>query len=192
MFIDKQKEKYSSLKVELIDLNILSYFYIRKINRLGYLFQKTSRHYLFEELSALRCMENGLILHLTNLDDDNSKFSFRVISKEINKTIKDQTKIKELKSNLTTYRKNVNTLKTQHRNKRIAHINYSEDLNIDEFLNFNAYMKPLISEANKIGDFIFGQRIEYIMKLGTHEGVLNFRDNFESLKFDINGVKGFV
>jgi len=61
MLTDDQKEKYSSLKVEVIDMNILTHFFIRKINRIGYLFQKTTRHHILEEFTALRYMENGLI-----------------------------------------------------------------------------------------------------------------------------------
>lgn len=150
MLNKEQKDQFSSLRVELIDLNILACFYIRKLNRLGYLFQKTTRHYVLEEFTSLRYMENGLILHLTNLDDDSSTFSFRKILKATNKTIIDQGAIKELKSDFDSFRRNVNYLKVQHRNNRIAHLNYSKDLNIDEFLNFDKLIKPLIDEANRI------------------------------------------
>jgi hypothetical protein len=192
MLNKEQKDKFSSLRVELIDLNILACFYIRKLNRLGYLFQKTTRHYILEEFTALRYMENGLILHLTNLDDDSSTFSFRKILKATNKTIIDPNTIKELKNDFDSFRKNVNYLKVQHRNNRIAHLNYSKDLNIDEFLNFDKLIKPLIDEANRIGDKLWGEKIEYRFKLGTHEGILNFREIFEALKTDLNGQKDFV
>jgi hypothetical protein len=147
---------------------------------------------MLEELIALRYMENGLILHLTNLDDDSSTFSFRKVLKETNKTITDQKAIKQLRDSLDTFRQNINFLKVQHRNKRIAHLNYLEDLNFDEFLNFDKLIKPLIKEANEIGDLIWGEKIEYRFKLGTYEGILNFRKIFETLKMDINGQKEFV
>lgn len=188
----EQKEKFASLRVELIDLNILACFYVRKINRVGYLFKKSTRHYVLEEFTALRYMENGIILHLTNLDDDSSNFSFRKILKEVNKTIKDPNEIKKLKEKLDAFRKNVNTLKVKHRNSRIAHLNSLTDLNLDEFLNFDTILKPLISEANDIGDFIWGEIIKYKFKLGSLEGILDFREIFETLKFDINGQKEFV
>lgn len=191
MLTKEQKKEFSSLKVELIDLNILACLYIRKLNRIGYLFQNSTRHFMLEELTALRYMENGIILHLTNLDDDVSTYSFRQILKATNKTYKDQTGIKELKKKFDTYRKNINVLKVKHRNARIAHLNYLEDLNIDVFLNFDSYLKPLIAEANEIGDFIFGEEIVYKFKLGTYEGILNFREIFENLKFDRNGQKEF-
>lgn len=192
MLTEEQKKDFSSLKVELIDLNILACFYIRKLNRTGYLFQNSTRHFMLEEFTALRYMENGLILHLTNLDDDRSEYSFRQILKATSKTYKDQKGIKDLKKKFDTYRQNINVLKVKHRNSRIAHLNYSKDLNLDEFLNFDSYLKPLITEANGIGDFIFGEKIAYSFKLGTYEGVLNFRDIFETLKFDVNGQREFV
>lgn len=192
MLTPHQKKDFSSLRVELIDLTILACFYIRKLNRLGFLFQKTSRHYILEEFIALRYMENGLILHLTNLDDDSSTFSFRRILKATNGTITDQKVIKRLKSDFESFRKNVNNLKVQHRNNRIAHLNYTKDLNIDEFLNFDLLIKPLIVQANEIGDKLWGEKIEYKFKLGTYEGILNFRETFEELKTDLNGQKEFV
>jgi hypothetical protein len=76
MLTDEQKNKFSSLRVEIIDINILAHFFVKKFNRFGYLFQESTRHHIIEEFVSLRYMENGLILHLTNLDDDNSSFSF--------------------------------------------------------------------------------------------------------------------
>ena len=191
MLTEQQNKDFSSLRVELIDLNILACFYIRKLNRLGYLFQNSNRHFILEEFTSLRYMENGLILHLTNLDDDSSTYSFRQILKATNKTYTDQKGIKYLKKKFDTFRKNVNGLKVKHRNIRIAHLSYLEHLSIDEFLNFDNYLKPLIIEALEIGDLIFGDKIAYRFKLGTHEGILNFREIFETLKFDINGQKEF-
>ena len=192
MLTEEQKKGFSSLRVELIDLNILACFYIRKFNRTGYLFQNSTRHFMLEEFTALRYMENGLILHLTNLDDDSSTYSFRQILKATSKTYKDQKGIKDLKKKFDAYRKNVNGLKVKHRNIRIAHLNYFEDLNMDEFLNFDSILKPLIAEANEIGDVVFGEKVAYRFKLGTYEGILNFRDIFETLKFDVNGQREFV
>ena len=192
MLTEEQKKEFSSLRVELIDLNILTCFYMRKINRIGYVFQNSTRHFMLEEFTALRYMENGLILHLTNLDDDSSTYSFRQILKATNQTYKDQKGIKDFKKRIDSYRKNINELKVKHRNKRIAHLNYLEDLNLDRFLNFDTYLKSLISEANEIGDFIFGEKVIYRFKLGIYEGILNFREIFETLKFDVNGQKEFV
>lgn len=186
-----QKEKLSSLKVEVIDLCILSCFYIRKLNRLGYLMQNSTRHYILEELTALRYMENGIILHLTNLDDDSSTFSYRKVSKEIDKTATEQEK-RIFKVKIDSFRKNVNNIKVKQRNLRIAHLNYVTDLDIDAFLNFDKYLKPLIIEAFSLADYIWGEKIEMKFKLGSVEGILDFREIFDSLKFEINDQKEFT
>lgn len=191
MLNDEQKENFSSLRVELIDLNVLAYFYIRKFNRFNYLLKNTTRHFMLEELIALRYMENGLILHLTNLDDDSSNYSFRKIIKEVNRTIKSQGEIKILKTKLDRFRKDINFIKVKYRNSRIAHLNYLTDLKIDEFLDFEKEIKFLIVNANEIGDLIWGVKIEYKIKLGSQEGIMNFRDLFEQTKFDRDCIKGF-
>ncbi len=155
MLTDEQKNKFFSLKVEIIDINILAHSFVRKLNRFGYLFQKSTRHHIFEEFVSLRYMENGLILHLTNLDDESSKFSFRKVEKEIKKSRQDQKQLTKFNKLLDTYRQDINKLKTAHRIRRIAHLNYDEDLPLDKFINFEKDLYPLIKSANLIGDFVW-------------------------------------
>lgn len=143
------------MRVEIIDINILAHCFVRKFNRFGYLFQKSTRHHVFEEFVSLRYMENGLILHLTNLDDDSANFSLRKVLKEINKSPQNQNKVRRFNALLTTYRQDINKLKNDHRINRIAHLNYDEDLPLDQFLNFEKELYPLIKSANLIGDFVW-------------------------------------
>ena len=192
MLTDKQKTDFASLRVEILDLNVVAYFFIKKINRFAYLFQKTTREYVLEEFIALRYMENGIILHLTNLDDDSSKYSFQKVTKDINKTIKDPKLLKTFNQNIKDYRKNINTLKVKHRNTRIAHLNYDDDLNFDQFLNFATQLRPLILEANKLADLIWGEKINVHFKLGSLEGILDFRKGTENFTIDVTKVKSFI
>jgi hypothetical protein len=191
MLTQKQKEEFVSLKVEIIDLNICTSFYADKINRWAYIFNTTTRKYVLEELTAMRYLENGIILHLTNLDDDSSNFSFREVQKQLNKKYSDQVQLKSLNDDLKKYRQNINNLKTQHRNKRIAHLNSTAELNFDEFLNFETQLRPLIIQANEIGDRIWGQRISANFKLGSMEGILDFRRIVETLSIDVNKNQSF-
>lgn len=187
-----QKDEFASLRVEILDLNVAAHFFIRKINRLGYIWQKTTRQFCLEEFIALRYLENGIILHLSNLDDDNSLYSFRAAQKSFNKANSNKTKdIKQLNEMLKTYRKNLNELKVFHRNHRIAHLNYNTDLRFDEFLKFDKQLLPLILEANGIADQFWGEKIKVHFMLGSLEGNLDFRKDTENLKIDINAVKGF-
>jgi len=192
MLTKHQKKDFSSLKVDIMNLNMITYFLIKKINRLAYLWKTTTREYILEEFVALRYIENGVILHLTNLDDDtNSKFSFRQAAKVINKSIKDRHLLDQLSSLLKSYRKNINGLKTKHRNIRIAHLNYDKDIRFDEFLEFETVLKPLIDQANLIAEFIWGEEIKAQFKLGSIEGVLDFRNDPTNLQIDIKKIEGF-
>jgi hypothetical protein len=191
MLTDEQKKTFSSLRVEIIDINILAHLFVRKLNRFGYLFQKSTRHHIFEEFVSLRYMENGLILHLTNLDDDDSTFSFRSVSKEIHKSLQDQNQLRKFNCLLKTYRRDINKLKNAHRNRRIAHLNYDEDLPLDQFLPFDKELYPLIKSANLIGDFVWGTKINYSFNLGSYEKVLDFRNLTENLKVNVSEEKGF-
>jgi hypothetical protein len=135
-------------------------------------------------------MENGLILHLINLDDDeNSNFSFRSVYKEINKSRQDPNQLRIFKKLLRTYREDLKKLKTE-RNVRIAHLNYEEDLPLDKFLNFDKELYPLIKSANLIGDFVWGTKINCIFNLGSYEK-LDIRNLNENLKVNLSEEKGF-
>jgi hypothetical protein len=191
MLTDEQKNKFLSLRVEIIDINILAHSFVRKLNRFSYLFQKSTRHHVFEEFVSLRYMENGLILHLTNLDDDSSNFSFRGVSKEINKSPQDQKQLRLFNKRSKTYTQDINKLKTTHRNFRIAHLNYDEELPLDKFLDFDKELYPLIKSANLIGDFVWGTKINYSFNLGSHEKILDFRNLTENLKVNFSEEKGF-
>ena len=194
MLSEKLQEEFIGLRFEIIDLNQSSYFFVRKMNRMSSVFKNTTREFLLEELFALRYLENGIILHLTNLDDDNSKYSFRKAQKFINKNkiIPNQVYIKELKKKIDSYRKDVNKLKTKHRNTRIAHINSLEFPEIDVFLSFEKYLKPLILSANEIADFIWGEKIEVKFKLGSLEGIMDFRNAINNLEIDYSKNKDFT
>lgn len=189
---EKLKGEFASLRVEILDLNVLTYFFIRKINRTQYIWQKTTRSFCLEELISLRYLENGITIHLVNLDDDCSDFSFRTLKRFFNKENSTNPKIiKEFDNVLKQYRKNLNHLKVDHRNKRIAHLNYTTDLNVDQFLDFEKQLLPLVLEANSIADRLWGEKIEVKFKLGSWEGNLDFRNGTENFKIKLDEVKWF-
>ena len=166
---------------------------MRKLNRFSFLWHTTSRHHIYEEFTACRYMENGLILHLTKLDDNpqESAYSFRSALKELNKSKIDLTKREKLNSLLAKFRRDLHGLKSSHRNVRVAHLNKHEERKFDQFLNFETQINHLLQQANTIGDLIWGQKIEYKFKLGTHEGILDFRKLNEDLKVDPNSGSGW-
>lgn len=122
MYTEELKKDFSGIRIELVDLNTSTYFYVTKANRFQYLFQNTTRKFVIEELTSLRYLENGIILHLTKLDDEKAKYSFHTILKKINKLPVDQKKIKLLTKKVKQYRQKINFLKNEHRNIRIAKV----------------------------------------------------------------------
>ncbi|WDF57199.1 hypothetical protein [Mucilaginibacter sp. KACC 22063] len=191
MLSEEQKQHFASLRVEILDLDVCVNFFIRKYNRFAYLWQETSRAFILEEMIALRYLENGIILHLTNLDDDSSKYSFREAYAVYARSNISPTAARELKETLKTFRKNLNELKSEHRNKRIGHLNYDEDLNFDEFLDFENHLLPLILEANEIADKLWGEKIVVRFRLGSMEGTLDFKEKIQELKRNTKLLSGF-
>lgn len=195
MLSEQQKIEFTSLRVEIIDLDMCASFFIRKANRFAHLWHSTSRAFIIEELTALRYLENGIILHLTNLDDDktSSDYSFRAAAKEFNKTnSRNKKAIDALNETLKDYRKLINELKVNHRNERIAHLNHDKELSIDQFLNFAKMLLPPIVEANRIADMLWGEKINVVYNLGSWEGKLDFKTNIANLKMDINATNNFT
>jgi hypothetical protein len=155
------------------------------------LWRETSRAFILEEMIALRYLENGIILHLTNLDDDSSKYSLREAYAVYARSNVNPKAAQELRETLKTFRKNLNDLKTEHRNKRIGHLNYDEDLNFDEFLDFENHLLPLILEANAITDKLWGEKIIVRFRLGSMEGTLDFKETIHELKRNTKLLSGF-
>lgn len=191
MYNETLKNEFAGIRIELVDLNSCTYFYLTKTNRFAHILKETSRKFIIEELTALRYFENGIILHLTKLDDEKAKYSFQTILKKLNKISVDQSKLIELKGLVKQYRKDINFLKNQHRNMRIAHSNSLKYPEIDDFLHYENLLKPLILNANNIGDFLFDKKLGYKFKLGTLEGSLNYRKEIEEMVIDFNRTDGF-
>ncbi|WP_339624059.1 hypothetical protein [uncultured Winogradskyella sp.] len=188
MYTEVLKEDFSGIRIELIDLNTSTYFYVTKANRFKYLFQNTTRKFVIEEFTSLRYLENGIILHLTKLDDEKAEYSFQTILKKLNKLSVDQKKLKILTKRIKQYRQKINFLKNEHRNLRIAHLNTLKYPEIDDFLNFEEKLKPLILEANEIGDFLFNKKLGYRFKLGSLEGYLDYRKPLEKMEIDFKST----
>lgn len=191
MYTEELKEEFSGIRIELVDLNTSTYFYVTKANRFQYLFQKTTRKFIIEEFTSLRYLENGIILHLTKLDDEKAEYSFQAILKKLNKLPVDQKKLKLITKKIKQYRQKINFLKNEHRNLRIAHLNTLDYPEIDDFLHFEKKLKPLILEANEIGDFLFNKKLGYKFKLGSIEGYLDYRQPLEEMEIDFKSTDGF-
>lgn len=191
MLNDVQKMEFNPLRFEIIDLNQSAFFYLQKMCRLGYLLKNTSRRFFLEEITAIRYLENGIILHLTNLDDGDSNYSFRRVSKVIGRISRNQAEQKVFNDKLKDFRQNINNIKVKHRIARIAHLNSEKFLEPLEFLSFSNVLKSLILEANSIADLLWNERIIVKYELGSIEGILDYREEVENSIIDFDKHSGF-
>lgn len=180
MLNDELKEKYAPLRNEIVDMNISMYFLTDKAKHLKAALQ-TDRELMLLVLTSFRYFENGLIMHLTNLDDEkSSEKCFHDARKDLERIKCDAKKLKKVKKDIKAFRKAINPLKTEHRNIRIAHLNLEsrEDiLELDEFMLVDE-LKSLVDKANEIGDALWGKKIQVLFKMGgiSTEGHLDFRE----------------
>jgi hypothetical protein len=179
MLTEELKEKYHPLRNEIIEMNISMYFLTDKAKQFKKAFE-VDRELMLFVMTSFSYFENGLIMHLTNLDDESSsKKSFHDVRKDLERINCDPGKLKKLKKEMKSYRDKVNFLKIKYRNKRIAHLNHDSVLDIpemDEFIPVKLF-RPLVDKANEIGDLIWGEEIRALFKMGgiSFEGHLDFR-----------------
>jgi len=179
MLPEELRKSFKPLRNELNEMNMSWYFLTQKSKLINDSFREGRELMLFSFV-ALGYLENGLVLHLTSLDDEkNSDFSFHSARKELEKINCDAVKLKDLKKSIADFRKEANFLKTKHRNIRIAHINHKSLVDIkelDDFMEIDV-LQNLVSKANDIGDLLFGEEIRPLFKMGgiTNEGHLDFR-----------------
>ncbi|MBB6328401.1 hypothetical protein FHS59_004044 [Algoriphagus iocasae] len=178
MLTSDLKEKYHPLKIEVIDSNVSMHFLKTKMQYFEDSLKISRDHMLFVIISW-RYIENGLIMHLTNLDDERSSQSFHSARKDLERINSDPTKLKKLKTKIKVFRQEIRFLKNDHRNIRIAHINHRKIEDIPEMYDFIELSKlnSLVKMANEIGDMLWGQEIKALFKMGSiyTEGYLDFR-----------------
>jgi hypothetical protein len=69
---EKLKAQFSPVKSEMYQLLLSAYCYERKFENLENRLKSESREFLLEEVTSLRHLSNGMILHICNLDDESS------------------------------------------------------------------------------------------------------------------------
>src|SRR5436190_1907737 len=101
---EKTKEAFAPVKSEMYQLLLCVFCYDQKLRNLGDRLKKESRAFLLEEVTALRHLSNGIILHLCNLDDDSSNWSLRSLRKEVARLAGTQNTIIRANELLKKYR----------------------------------------------------------------------------------------
>ncbi|HDR9093072.1 hypothetical protein QZM46_16305 [Burkholderia vietnamiensis] len=172
---EDEREKYSPVKDEMYHLLLCAYCYVRKLDNLENRLRSESREFLLEEITALRHLSNGIILHLCNLDDDSSKWSMRSLRKDLEKTstFKNSRKASDL---LGDYRNSLQKFKTKHRNLFIAHRNGEHYPDPFSLPDYRTEFKELIGAALSTLECLWGAELKFGFNLGSRDPTINFRE----------------
>jgi hypothetical protein len=179
MLTDTQRNEFIPLRGEMYQLCLSLYSYRSKFDNLNERFQKSSRFFLLEEVTALRALSNEIIMHLCKLDEDKSKVSFHTAKKTINKLPVAEPDKRILNDAIKNFRESINTIKTKHRNRFIAHLTedgYPEPFDLPDFAS---EFHVLVKEAYKVFTLIWGAEVKFGFKVGSQERFLNFNEEFE-------------
>jgi hypothetical protein len=169
------KMTFAPVKSEMYQLLLCAFCYNQKFKNLGERLQKESRTFLLEEMTALRYLSNGIILHLCNLDDDSSKWSLRSLRKAVAKLPGSQEAVAKSNDLLKQYRAALNRLKTKHRNEFIAHRNADEYPDPFELPDYRAGFKDLIQIAVLTLECLWGAKMGFGFRLGSMERMIDFK-----------------
>ena len=180
MFTEEQKNQFDPILAWMHQILTLNYYYRWKIIDFGEQLSKRSREFIMAETTALRSMDDELVLKLCALDDDSSEFSFRAAAKQLRKTTSlSQAENKRLNVRLKKFRDSLTSLKTKARNKRIAHANQRALPVLDDLPPSGHHDTP-IQHALALCDLLYGEAMRFTFRLGSQEPELDLRERFEA------------
>ncbi|KQY26204.1 hypothetical protein [Rhizobium sp. Root482] len=170
-----QKEHFQPMKNELYQAYVAAWCFKRKIENLSHRLATETREFLLEELTSLRALANEVVLRLCNLDDDKSRFSFHAANKVLGQLSGVESVMKKkLADGVKDYRKIIGTLKTQHRNRYIAHLSgnhYPDAFLVTEMVD--GISGPLGAALDLIS-LIWGARLSFGFHLGSWDRTIDF------------------
>ncbi len=169
------KEQLDPMRTELYHAYLAAWCFKRKIESLSGRLEAEGREFLLEELTSLRALANEIVLRLCNLDDDKSRYSFHAANKILGPRpgVDPEMKIK-LTDAITKYRKTIGTLKTQHRNRYIAHLSgdhYPDPFSVTEMVR--GLSGPLGAALDLIS-LIWGSKQSFGFHLGSRDRTIDF------------------
>ena len=179
MLTDTLKNDFIPLKGEMYQLCLSLYCYRSKFDNLNERFRQSSRFFLLEEITALRAISNEIIMHLCKLDEEKSKVSFHAAKKEINKLPVEESDKQTLNAIIKSFREAINTIKTKHRNRFIAHLTEDGYPEFFDLPDFKSEFHDLVKKAYKVFILIWGAEVKFGFKVGSQEIFLSFNEEFE-------------
>ncbi|EOU2464925.1 hypothetical protein [Vibrio alginolyticus] len=174
MLRSEMREDFIPLKSEMFQMCLSLYAYKTKYEAFPNRFPKATRHFLLEEATALRALSNEIILHLCKLDEDKSKVSFHAAKKVLSKSKLSATEQSSLNSKLKAFRSSINTLKTVHRNRYIAHLTEDGYPNLFDLPSFEEGYQQVAQTAYETFAFIWGDDVTFRFKVGSQEAIIIF------------------
>lgn len=173
--LESHKEKFTPVKDEMYQLLLAAYCYKRKVEHLAERLRTQSRQFLLEEMIALRLISNEIVLHLCKLDDDDGTWTLRSLKKEVAKHTRDQSETERVNVLAKKYRSEINTFKVKHRNAYIAHRNADDYPSLMQIPDFQLDFQHLIAGALELFETLWGAKVSFGFKLGSHEERLDFK-----------------
>ncbi|WP_327211554.1 hypothetical protein [Rhizobium ruizarguesonis] len=169
------KEELGPMKTELYHAYLAAWCFKRKIENLSHRLETETREFLLEELTSLRALANEIVLRLCSLDDDKSRYSFHAANKVLGqRSAVDPAMKTKLAKAVTKYRKTIGTLKTQHRNRYIAHLSgdhYPDPFLVTEMVE--GLSGPLAAALDLIS-LIWGAKQSFGFHLGSRDRTIDF------------------
>lgn len=176
---ERLKNQFTPVKSEMYQLLLSAYCYERKLEYLNERLKSESRAFLLEEITSLRHLSNGMILHICNLDDDCSTWSMRAMTKSMGKMKEYAQRAKECSDILKMYRAQINEFKTKYRNQFIAHRNGESYPDPFDLPDYRAEFKEIIQTALSALQCIWGSTLEFGFHLGSRDPTIDFKKALE-------------
>jgi len=174
---EKLKSQFAPVKSEMYQLLLSAYCYERKFDHLEGRLKTESREFLLEEVTSLRHLSNGMILHICNLDDDDSSVgSIRAMTKSMGKMKEYNERTNVCKETLKSYRTQINNFKTKYRNQFIAHRNgedYPDPFDLPDYRN---EFKEIIQTALSALQCMWGTTLKFGFRLGSRDATIDFKE----------------
>lgn len=158
--------------VSLECLNLLTVYYTYRESIQTCCSAADTRLDLTRRWITLRVLENDLIMRLCRLDDDSkTNHSLREALRSVRNEMPNNQAAR-LDKHLKGYRRLINPLKTKSRNYFIAHLDKAAEAPFDP----KGGLEEPIELAINIADEIAGAPLQYILKVGSQERVLNLKE----------------
>lgn len=172
---EELKTSFSPVQSEMYQLLLCAFCYQEKVKNIGDRLQTSSRRFLLEEMTALRHLSNGIILHLCNLDDDSSVWSLRKLKDKLEGVRETAQAAQRGGKLLKQYRAKINNFKVKHRNGFIAHRNGEEYPNPFALPDYRQEFQELIQLALSTLECFWGSEMDFRFKLGSTDPEIVFK-----------------